>query len=281
LCPGGWWTTWPRPAHPAGNVVARSYRWGGGAASNLPAGAVTDLQTTVDGIQSATNYWPAEGGRAAETVEDAKARAPQELRSRHRAVTAEDFQALAREAPGAAVRRAIALALAHPGFPDVPVPGSVTVMVVPDSPLPGAQPSEATLRNVCRHLDRFRLLTVDVHVTGPAYRLVRVEASLVVRPGADLGAVRRGVEDALDRYLSPLVGGEDGQGWPLGGLISYSLVAKTALLVEGVARLEELWLFLDGERQPHCADVAIGPRELLYADGHDLSVRYPDAGGAP
>jgi predicted phage baseplate assembly protein len=266
-------------ANPAGNVVARVYRWGGGRAGNLPAGAVVQLQTTVDGVQSATNRWPAVGGRDAETIDEAKARAPRQLSTRSRAVTAEDFEALATEAPGAAVKRAIALARAHPGYPDVPVPGSVTVIVVPDSAAPDPRPGEATLRNVCRHLDRHRLLTVDVHVTGPTYRRVRVQASLIVHPSADLGTVRRAVDEALDRYLSPLTGDEGGRGWSLGGTVSYSLVAKTALLVDGVARLQELWLFLDGERQPRCADVAIGARELVYADGHDVAVRYPDGGG--
>lgn len=261
--------------NPHASIRARAYRYGGGAAGNLGPRTITQMQSAVDGVDSVTNRQRAGGGSAAETVDQAKIRATESLQSRDRAVTAGDFAALARATGGTVIARAEALGLAHPGFPDVPVPGAVTVVVIPDSPGPAPLPGEATLRNVCAHLDKHRLITTEVFVVGPSYRSVRVETVVRVKGTADLGTVRRSVEQALTRYFHALSGGDDGQGWPLGGTIFYSLVCKQVLEADpGVARIDELWLLLDGERQPRCDDVQIEPRELLSSDQHVIEVIY-------
>jgi predicted phage baseplate assembly protein len=202
-------------------------------------------------------------------------RAPGELRTRDRAVTASDFEVLAEATPGVQVRRAVALARTHPSFPGVQVPGCVTVIIIPESDSPRPQPSEATVRTVCAHLDVHRLLGSEIHVTGPRYRQVRVRTRLTVRPAADLGAVRRNVEDALTTFFHPLTGGDDGTGWPLGGTIYFSLVYRAVLVADpGVAVVEEVVIVLDDEDQPVCTDVPIGPLELLFSDGHDVTTEY-------
>jgi predicted phage baseplate assembly protein len=259
-------------ANPHANVRARTYRYGGGRSGNVSAGTITQLQTAVDGVESVTNLRRAEGGVDTETVAHAKDRVAEDLQSRNRAVTAADFAAIARSA---GVARAETLPLTHPGFPDVEVPGAVTVVVVPDSPGAAPEPSEATLRNVCACLDEHRLLTTEVFVVGPTYRTVRIEAVVRVRGSADVGMVRRAVDDALTGYFHPLTGGEDGNGWRLGGTVFYSLVAKRVLEADpGVARIEELWILLDDERQPRCEDVPIGPRDLLASDQNDIEAAY-------
>ena len=61
------------------------------------------LKTSVPYVARVENRAPAVGGADGETLEDAKVRGPMLLRSRGRAVTAEDFEQLARDvAPEAA-----------------------------------------------------------------------------------------------------------------------------------------------------------------------------------
>lgn len=262
-------------ANPHASVRARRYRYGGGAGGNLPPGSIDQLQSAVDGVESVANREAALGGSDTETLKQAKARAAEQLRSGERAVTADDFAALARATPGALVARAEALGLAHPGFPDVPVPGAVTVVVVPDAPGPAPLPSEATLRNVCAQLDAHRLLTTEVFAVGPAYRSVRIETVVRAKGAADLGGVRKAVERSLSDYFHPLSGGEDGRGWPLGGTIFHSLVSRRVLEADpGVGRIEGLTIVLDEDPQPACEDVSIGRRELLAADRHEVEVVY-------
>jgi len=263
------------PALPMSNIVARSWQAGGGLRTNLGAGTITTLVTAVPGLGKVTNTLAASGGTDAETVAAAKLRAPAELKAKGRAVTSEDFELLAREAP-AGIARACALPLTHPAFPGVRVPGAVTVLVVPNAPGPAPTPTPATLASVCAWLDAHRLITTEVFATAPRYRKVRVVADLVVGPDADLAAVRRDVAAAITGWLHPLTGGPDGQGWPFGGTIFSSDLFRLVLAVPGVRRIREnqLTVDLDEERQPFCRDVEVEVGDLIAALDPDLTVSY-------
>jgi predicted phage baseplate assembly protein len=256
------------------NIIARYYRYGGGARSNVGAGTLTDLQTPVAGVGTVTNLWPAEGGADEELVEDTKARAPKELKARDRAVTAQDFEFLARQTPGVRVRRAHALPLYHPQFPGIEVPGVVTVIVVPESKEAKPVPSESTMRSVCAYLNQRRLLTTEVIVAPPKYKQVAVEATVIVQGAADPALVKSQVEVALTRFLHPLEGGEDGQGWPLGGTVFYSEVFQQMLRVEGVDRVEEMRLIVDAERMNRCDNAEIPRDYLVFGEDHEISVIF-------
>lgn len=264
------------PANPSGNIVARHYRYGGGKRGNVGAATINGMQTFIQSVDSVTNLRAAYGGSDEETLEEAKLRAPRALKSKERAVTAEDFELLALQTPGARIRRAKALPLVHPQFTGAPIPGVVTVVVVPDSDAPKPVPGQATLSLVCAHLNKHRLLTSEVYVVPPTYRKVRVEADIMVKPEADLGEVKRGVEQALTKYFHPLKGGENGMGWAFGGEIYYSDVYRTVLQTTGVSRIRDnqLEILLDNERQVFCRDVPINIGELTYSEDHDIRVAY-------
>jgi predicted phage baseplate assembly protein len=264
-------------AAPVANIVAREYRVGGGESGNAGPNTVTDLQTSITGVQSVTNLTAATGGTDEEPLEETKLRAAREVKAKDRAVTVEDFELLSIGTPGARVRRAKALPLRHPAFGEVSIPGAVTVIVVPDTSDPAPQPNETTLRLVCAHLNRHRLLTSEVHVVPPTYRKVRIEAEVIVQPDGDLAEAKRGVEDALTAYLHPLTGGDEGTGWPFGRDVFFSSVYRVILGVTGVDRVRdgELFIWLDGERQIFCRDVPIGGGALTYTEGHDIRVAYP------
>jgi hypothetical protein len=264
------------PQLPASNVVARSYRVGGGSRGNVSPGRVSDLQSAVGSISSVTNRRPALLGSDEESLEQAKLRAPQELKSKGRAVTAEDFERLALATPGARVRRAKALPLWHPRFPGAQIPGVVTVLVVPETEDPNPLPNETTLRAVCAHLDGHRLLTTEVHVAPPCYRRLRIEADVVVQATANLGEVKQEVEGRLTRAFHPLHGGEDGQGWGFGDDIYFSDVARIVLSTPGVDRIRdnELFIWLDGDRFGPCQDAELRDFALVYSEGHEIGVSY-------
>ena len=259
--------------NPAANVLAREYRHGGGSGGNVAAGSLTSLLTSVVGIDSGgiTNLTAAAGGRDEETLEEAKDRAPRTLRSKCRAVSSEDFETLAVEA---GVRRAKALPLHHPSFPGVPIPGVVTVIVVPDTGAPNPMPSPGTLRTVCAYLDMRRLLTTEVYVVPPTYHQVEIRGDVVALNDADLGEVKEGIEQALLAFFHPLTGGEDGLGWPFGGDIYFSQVYQRVFNVAGVGRIERLVIVLDGEEYDECRNVPIAAGALIYSTAHDVAVNY-------
>ncbi len=260
------------------NIVAASYRYGGGSQGNLPAASITQMQSYVPSINAVTNYAASQGGTDEESLADAQLRAPLALQSNDRAVTNSDFEYMATQAPGANVVRANALPLHHPDFPNGQVPGVVTVVVVPNSNAPNPTPNQTTLQAVCQYLDAHRLLTTEVFVIGPTYRMIQVLASLVVLPGSDLATAQNAAVAALNKFFNPLTGGAGGTGWPFGGEIYYSDVYRILLGITGVQRVvsDQLILVLDNQRQQLCQDVAINPGELLYnaPAGHQISVSY-------
>jgi predicted phage baseplate assembly protein len=256
------------------NVVAREYRFGGGKRANVLADTIKTLVTPIDGIDenAVTNLFAAHSGREEETLPEAKKRAPRSIRSRCRAVTNEDFEYLAKQA--ANVKRAKALPLFHPKFPGVPVPGVVSVIVVPDSDDPKPTPSEGTLRTVCAYLEQRRLLTTELYVLKPTYRHVEIDVQVLANDNADLAEASKAIVAALCDYFHPLRGGEDGQGWLFGGTIFYSRVYQRVFRVDGVQSIAALTIVLDGKEAVACTDVTINPNELVYSIEHRVDIQY-------
>ena len=256
------------------NVIARGYRYGGGLVGNVGAGTIRNLQSAIPQVDTVGNRRSAAGGADEEAEDAAKLRAPDVIRTRERAVTADDFRLLAEETPGANIARAVALPLLDPEQPGVDVPGAVTVLVVPatagDKPFPDA----ATLDLVCAYLDERRLLTTELYLRGPHYADVQIEIEAVARNDSELRDVDAAVRAAVSGFLHPLRGGEDGAGWPFGGTIHHSDLLRAALTAPGVRRIGTVSTWLDGAPQPACTDVAIGDGALVYLSRLDVAVAY-------
>jgi uncharacterized phage protein gp47/JayE len=262
------------PVAGSNNIVIRYYRYGGGARGNVGSGTINESVTNVSGIDSVINYYAAEGGADEETEADTKARAPKEIKACNRAVTVQDFEFIARQTPGVRVRRAHALPLHHPQFPDVQVPGAITVVIVPESKDAKPLPSEGTMQTVCAYLNQRRLLTNEVFVAPPRYKQVKVEASVLATATANPAKVRSDIETELSTYFHPLEGGPDGQGWPMGGDVFYSDVFRVVLNIEGVQQIKDMRIVVDGERLGRCEDAKIEDDFLVFSDGHDITVEF-------
>jgi predicted phage baseplate assembly protein len=211
---------------PKGGVLRmQRYQYGGGTAGNLPPGALSVPKSSIPYIAHVTNWQPATGGRNAQSLDDAKLRAPQALRTRTRAVTADDYEFLATQAPGVARARCLAPG-AQPGGPADPRPGQVFVVILPQVATPQGphQPEHLRLAPELRsavlaNLDEHRVLGTSLDVREPAYLWIAVQATIHVRGTAE-GNLRANAqsraEAALTAYLNPYIGGPDGRGWPFG-----------------------------------------------------------------
>jgi predicted phage baseplate assembly protein len=270
------------------NIRARTYRWGGGATGNAGPDKITSLESTIPFVSAVTNLRASEGGEDAETLEQAKSRVPLDIRSRSRAVTAEDFEHLARRTPGARIRRAKALPLHHPEIEPrrpadgagpvttVPVPGVVTVLVVPESRDPKPILREETRLRVQRHLEQHRLVSTEIHVAPARFRRVEIEARVIAKPDADSGRVQRELIERLLAYFHPLTGGDLHEGWEFGRQIFFSETYRQILTLDGVLRLsaDALITYVDGIAQPRCEDIPLAADELVWSDVHRIEVRY-------
>ena len=199
-----------------------SYRYGGGPRGNLGSDTLTVLKSSIPYVDLVTNRRPATGGVDPEDIENTKLRGPQILRTRDRAVTAEDFEFLAKES-SPLVGRSKCIQAQEVGAAGGPPPGVVQLLVVPaiTSPHRRVTPDELSLsrdllEQIRDYLDDRRLLCTSLVVSEPEYVSGSVEARVKIRRGADIDETQRAVEEKLYRYIHPIHGGCDGDGWPFG-----------------------------------------------------------------
>jgi hypothetical protein len=257
------------------NIVAARYQVGGGTAGNVPAGTITQLLGSAAIVQSVTNPRAGDGGATGETIESVKRRGPQRLRHLGRALSAADYEALAREASAGVAMARVLPATAPNGRP---APGWVTVIVVPQSLDPQPQPSFELRQQVHDYL-RARasaaMGAAQIAVTGPTYLPIGVFAGVVPRNLSDAGLVETRMRGALERFLHPLTGGPEEEGWPLGRDIYLSDVAALVEGVEGVDFLRELELLLDDI--PQGEHIAVAQDRIVVAGPLRIEMQGPES----
>jgi hypothetical protein len=246
-------------------VIADEFRYGGGARGNQAgAGAIKNLQQSLNGVDKVKNERAAVGGADEQTIDEMVRDAPSIVKRRERAVTIEDFKSFAMEAGG--VKNALAIANAHPDFPDVEVPGAVTVVIVPDSGDIPPNPSSELIASVCSRLEPRRLITTEVYVRGPEYREVRVEAFVQARPNASFDTVSRNVRKALDKFLDPKT-------WVFGEDLYPTKVFKAVLEADPkVVAVKTLSLYVDGRPMLGLEQIPLRQGELVFGRDHLIVV---------
>lgn len=258
------------------------YGVGGGPAGNVGRGLSFEGLIDPAALEARTAV-EAEGGTEAEPLDDAGARATAALRRVERAVTAEDHETLAVTTPGVSFKRAHAEMGRHPCHPCRRVPGAVTVYVVPDAPrdeyededcafVAAPVPDPGALAAARARLGRARLVAGEVFVLPPAYREVALAVELSGDP-ADPSALRASVTSHLRRFLDPLAGGVNKDGWPFGEPLRPSALLREAQRAAGEdASVTAVRIGLDGAApEEDCKDVAIRSHELVVL--RDVSVR--------
>lgn len=238
-------------------IVARAYRHGGGKNGEVDVGMVNQPDSLPSTVETSVNIVAARGGRDAETPDEAKLRAPIEIKVQERAVTAEDFEFHALRTTGVRVGRAkvVPLRIPYPEGEGLPqgldlttrVPGALSVIVVPDEEGMYPTPTEGMLRTVCRHLDGLRLVTTEVYTVAPQYvRLFDFTIDVKAAPGFTRTQLREAIAERLESYFHILHGGPDGSGFPFGATVHHADLVAQVIRVQGVDRVERLEAWFDG-----------------------------------
>jgi hypothetical protein len=248
-----------------GSRLALHHRLGGGIAGNVGAEAINHLVVQSGCARppaaAVRNPLPATGGVEPEPVGQARQLAPLDLRrTRLRAVTAEDYAALAADLPG--VQRAAA---------EIRWTGSVQEAHVAIDAYGSAEPSAELLARVEQSLEAYRRIGHDL-VAGPA-RLVPLDIALSVcaAPGHQHGQILA----ELYRVLGSgrLAGGRLGFFHPdaltFGEPVRLSRLVAVAAAVPGVrsaqvTRMRRLFEQDRGEREDGV--LRLGPLEIATCD---------------
>jgi predicted phage baseplate assembly protein len=260
------------------------YQHGGGVIGNLPKQALSVLKTSIPYVRAVENREQASGGLDAQSVDDAKVRAPAALRARTRAVTADDYEFFTLEVPG--VARAYCLAPgSQPPQPYDPRPGQVSVIVIPHVdavrgliPLARMRLSEALQEAVRHALEPRRPVGISLEVREPQY--IAVEVHVVLRltrraaPPEREEAVQQ-AEALLYRYLNPYTGGPEGAGWPFGRALSVREIYGLLQSIQTVEYVEDVVIRIvgpgDSPSSPRAVEVP--PYAVICSGRHEVQVQ--------
>jgi baseplate J-like protein len=176
---------------PVGSEIRATYRYGGGAAGNVAAGSI---QSIVDAPALAllgarvTNLAAATGGADRESLEHAVLQAPSVFRSLRRAVTAEDYRALA---------------LAFPGVGKVRAEGAganlVRLFVAPSG---GGQVSDLLRSNLLAYFEDKRPVSTLIDIQSADYVRIYVTARIQIGAYFSRTEVSQLAADAAARLLA-------------------------------------------------------------------------------
>ena len=255
------------------------YRTGGGRRGNVAANSLTVLRDPVPFVSTVTNPAAATGGVDGESLAETSTRGPLMLRTRDRAVTAEDYEQLAREAAPEALRVRCVPAGAESA--------AVRVLVVPaigehtrsdddSARFASLRPRDDTLERIRAHLDSRRCVGTQVLVEPPFYQGVTVVTQLRAHRRITTAVLRDRALRALYGYLNPIDGGPDGTGWPFGRPIQSGEIYAVLQRVDGIDLVEDVRLFgadpRTGDRGDSVQRIELAANALVFSYDHQVRV---------
>lgn len=216
------------------------YSSGGGERTNLPAGAVNQLDQDMGFINRVFNPLPLRGGCNVETLDAAIERCSGALRHQNRAVTARDYEELVK-----ASSRDILKARCFPGWDrdGRKRPGAVTVVILRRS-------QGMDFEHIRRETEKFLegktegglLSSGRFWLMEPEFVELFVRVRATVRDLNRTFQVKREILRRLECFLDPVKGNFKGQGWEIGRLPG-SIQIKNALMgIDGMVFVRGIYI---------------------------------------
>ena len=249
------------PPPGANNIRLRAYHTGGGSRGNrlsenliyrlgrvTPASKLQFLRL-LKGAQ-----WDGWNALAEADIEQAIKRTVREMAHSECAVTAADFERLARQAATAwlgteqpiRVLCVASIDLEHPHA--AANPAHVSVVLASD-----AEPAAALREAVKQDLLPRCLLTTRLHVVAPITLYIAIGFKLATAPGQSMAQLRRALREVLQQRFGP---GMQGDGWPFGRSLHLPDLIEAIDQIPGVDYVEELHVRQIGNQEDSLATQA-------------------------
>ncbi|RIE02590.1 hypothetical protein D3H35_18070 [Cohnella faecalis] len=232
-----------KPPQDGGDKIRATYRVTEGLRGNTAAGTITNLLQPIAFVERAVNPAPAVGGGDTEPLDGALRRGPQQLKHRGRAISASDAEWLVREIdPGIVKVRCLPNRDARMQRK----PGSLAVAVLPAGGREASEHFPAVKRKLEAEL---RERASNLVATGgrltvmlPVLLEVSVTATVAVDSPDFVMPAESMCLERLSRFLDPVTGKSDGQGWEIGEPVHPSVFYGLLQSVRGVQRVEQVHL---------------------------------------
>lgn len=214
-----------------------------GRRGNVEAGQIKSLQQTIAFIAGVFNPTPAGGGSDIEPLKTTLQRGPHKVRHRDRAITALDYEWLARQA-----YHDIAKVKCLPGYNAnlERENGCVTLAILPSGGENGRPFFPQLKRRVEEYLVERSASTIAmvsrIVVIEPVYLEISIFAQLVVMSMDEVVPAELEAVQSLSSFLNPYQGNYDGKGWEIGQQIHASVFYGLLKAVTGVNHVKKLSL---------------------------------------
>lgn len=219
------------------------YRCGGGERTNFPAYSINRMEYAIGFVNSVTNPHRLLGGCDQETLEEAITRCSGFMRSHYKAVTAEDFEQLA-----LCASRSIKRVKCFTGYDDrgERQPGAMTLVVLQKEFESGRYAFNDIKDTVYRyltskisgHLNAFNQL----YVREPEFIEINIRLEVTAGSFNTVFQMKKEIEDLLCRFLDPLSGHFDGNGWQIGSLPTVIQIQNRLRNVQGVKYIKSIYI---------------------------------------
>lgn len=255
------------------NIRTTHYCIGGGTRGNIGPNQATTIRQAIAYIDGVSNFYSAQGGSDVETLDALKQRGPYVIKSRYRAVTKEDFEVLALQSSNA-IARAICL-------PATEQEGEVCMVIVPKFDVNKRDyklklvPSNELIRRVKNYLDERRLVTVKVNVERPQYTELSINIEIIRSTTGSSERLKRDIELALRKFLHPVVGGRDEQGWVFGRSVYKVDLYHIVEQVDGVDFVDRIQI-LNEDRKTYVDVIKLSSKGLPYLVNVDITEKTRD-----
>jgi Baseplate J-like protein len=259
------------PAAGRDSIRAFRYQQGGGIQGNVPAYAIKNLKSALDGVDSVANPVDAAGGIDAPGVDRLLATAPARLRHAGHALAAADMEAFAVSSSPDVIRARFVRAR------DAADKMRLAVVVRTGQPRP--RPSLARAEALAKYLlaHAADILDADaLQVVAPDYVPVTVAVRLSATSDDLISAVEDEAVKRIKAFLDPVDGGPDGEGWPFGRRVWPSDIYRLVSAIDGVDRIDPV----DLKPEDSAADLdRLAPTAVICAAENGVAVHVQPGAG--
>ncbi len=261
-------------------LMFRRYRCGGGQKGNIKAGEINTLKSSLPFVDKVENRIPASGGLDEESLDEALIKASALIRTRERAITAEDFEQIAFMVLREKISRTKCIQVLPENARKEDLQNLVYLLVIARVDFPEGRlrerdllVSSADLEALSRKLEERRPLTMRIRVQAPSYTWINVKVYVTIKRHAQRKDVENELLSRLYRFINPITGGADQKGWPFGRAIYLSDITPCLHNVPGVEFIRNIEMF-EADREGNPLTAKAEPFFKLVAHGVIASGRH-------
>ncbi len=255
------------------------YTIGGGKSGNLSPGSIDRMADAMRFIGRVYNPASTHGGSNCEDVEAAVRRGANILKHGGRAVTEEDFEALAMEASRSIARVKCVSNISREG---VFSPGQVTVAVLMeeyDNCHSSFLAQRESIESFLRSRASCTLANGRIRVIKPVFLKVSAKLWFKVKTAENIYEIQRRAKEKISGFIDPLKGNFNNCGWNIGELPNRAQIFSYVKSMGIEGSIERLILTVsdaeDAARtETHIADLKSNPFYMGINGEHEVTIIY-------